>query len=387
MNIGIVLSKTPGYSETFFISKIKGLQDSGFQVVLFVQKKSKNFDLCEVVEAPKVFKRNLFFQFGSAVLVLFQLLYYPKRLFKFIVLEKKTNRSIQQLLKNSFNNAHILRADLDWLHFGFATMVLQSENVAEAIGAKMAVSLRGFDVDVYTLKHPDCYNLLWERVSKVHSISNYLLQSAFKLGLSKNTKSQIITPAIDRSQFNEINLNQNETFQFLTIGRLHWIKGISYTLEAIAALKRKGIKFKYTIIGEGSEFESIAFAIHQLQLTNEVRLMGKIPHHKIIDYLSTTDIYIQYSDSEGFCNAVLEAQAMKCLCVVSDGGALPENVVHEKTGWMVPKRNAMALAKTIEEVINLPEDIKSQIRAKARQRIIHEFNLEKQQKEFVEFYN
>ena len=36
MKIGIVLSSTPSYSETFFISKIKGLQKHGFEVVLFV---------------------------------------------------------------------------------------------------------------------------------------------------------------------------------------------------------------------------------------------------------------------------------------------------------------------------------------------------------------
>ncbi len=387
MNIGIVLSKTPGYSETFFISKIKGLQDSGFVVVLFVQKKTSDFTLCKVIEAPKVFKKNLLFQFVSIALGIMRLLIYPKRFLKFIKLERKTNRSIQQLLKNIFNNSHILRADLDWLHFGFATIAIQSENVAEAIGAKMAVSLRGFDLDVYSLKHPNCYDLLWKRITKVHSISNYLLQSAYKLGLSNDTASQIITPAIDVSQFKKAAQKQNKSFQILTIGRLHWIKGISYTLEALAILKSNGINFKYTIIGEGAEHESVAFAIHQLQLTNEVELIGKLPHHEIIDYLSIANIYIQYSDSEGFCNAVLEAQASGCLCVVSNGGALPENVLHNKTGWIVPKRNASTLAKTIEEVINLPEDIKFQIRANAQQRIVHEFNLEKQQKEFVEFYS
>ena len=96
---------------------------------------------------------------------------------------------------------------------------------------------------------------------------------------------------------------------------------------------------------------------------------------------------MQYSISEGFCNSVLEAQAMGLLCVVSDGGALPENVFHEKTGWIAPKRNPAALAKTITEVINLPEDLKQQISTNAQQRVANEFNLEKQQKEFVEFYN
>lgn len=386
MKIGIVLSKTPNYSETFFLSKIKGLKASGFEVTLFVQKKTADFILCDVKTAPKVYKKNIFFQGINTLVVLAGLLFRPKRLQEFIQLEKRANRSAKQILKNIYNNSHLLKADLDWLHFGFATMALQSEHVAKAIGAKMAVSFRGFDIDVYPLQHPKCYTLLWENVSKVHTISNYLLEKAYTLGLSKQVPFQVITPAVDVSKFISTVQKHSEIIHFLTIARLHWIKGINYTLEALAVLKRKGIKFNYTILGDGSEYENIAFAIHQLQLNDEVKLVGKKPHNEIIAYLSTTDIYIQYSESEGFCNAVLEAQAMGLLCVVSDGGALPENVLHEKTGWVVTKRNPVALSKALEYVINLSQDEKNYIEQNARQRAIKEFNLDKQQQEFIEFY-
>ena len=105
-----------------------------------------------------------------------------------------------------------------------------------------------------------------------------------------------------------------------------------------------------------------------MQLNDEVKLVGKKAHNDIILYLSSTDIYIQYSDSEGFSNAVLEAQAMGLLCVVSNGGALPENVIHKKTGWIVPNRNPEALATTIMEVIKLPEEekLKMEINAKRK---------------------
>jgi uncharacterized protein (UPF0218 family) len=38
VKIGIVLSNPPGYSETFFVNKIKFLKDAGFEVYLFVDK-------------------------------------------------------------------------------------------------------------------------------------------------------------------------------------------------------------------------------------------------------------------------------------------------------------------------------------------------------------
>lgn len=387
MKIGLVLSRTPEYSETFFVSKIDGLLASGFDVTLFVQNNDSNFSICKVILAPSVNKQHMISQFFKVCYILIELfIRYTKPFFKFIGLELKANKSWLQIVKNVYNNSHILKANLDWLHFGFATIAIQSEHIAKAIDAKMAVSFRGFDLDVYPLQHPNCYELLWGNVDKAHPISNYMLDKAYNLGLSRKVPYKIITPAIDMSKFKGIVYEIPQNICFLTIARLHKIKGLNDTLEAMALLKEKGIDFKYSIIGDGIECDNLKTLINKLKLSNYVNLEGKKDHNKVIEYLNETSIYIQYSESEGFCNAVLEAQAVGLLCVVSNGGALPENVLHKKTGWVVPKRNPKALAKTIEEVINLPEDVKSQIRINAQHRVTHEFNLEKQQKEFIEFY-
>ena len=101
---------------------------------------------------------------------------------------------------------------------------------------------------------------------------------------------------------------------------------------------------------------------------------------------SDSDIYIQYSQSEGFCNAVLEAQSMGVLPIVSNAEGLSENVLNNKTGWVIEKNSPNLLAEKIVEVINLPESNKEKIRKQAIERIKKEFNIEKQQKEFIDFY-
>jgi len=266
-------------------------------------------------------------------------------------------------------------------------MALQSENVAEAIGAKMAVSFRGFDLDVYPIRHPKCYELLFKNVDKVHAISKYMLDKGYQLGLLKHTPFKIITPAIDILKFKRGTHVSAQDLHILTIARLHWIKGLDHTLRAMEILKDNGIDFKYSIVGEGSEQDHLHSMIHKLNLSEHVTLEGRKEHKDVLKFLDQASLYIQYSDSEGFCNAVLEAQAMGLLCVVSDGGALPENIVDKRTGWIVPKRNPEALAKAIQEILNLREDLKAQIRAKAQQRVASKFNLDKQRKEFVEFYS
>ncbi len=59
-------------------------------------------------------------------------------------------------------------------------------------------------------------------------------------------------------------------------------------------------------------------------------------------------IYVQPSLNEGFCNAVLEAQAMGKLTIASNVGGLPENIVDGKTGWLFENLSSESLAQQIE---------------------------------------
>ncbi|WP_323788710.1 glycosyltransferase family 4 protein [Psychroserpens sp.] len=389
MKIGIVLSSTPGYSETFFTSKIKGLQAHGYKVVLLTQVANDDFNMCPVIKQPKVYK-NAIIQIFMMIIVFLSLMPHLKAVKRFVALEKTQKKSATQLLKKIYLSSHILSLKVDWLHFGFATQTIEYELVARAIGAKMAVSFRGFDINVYPIKHPSCYDLLWKNVDKVHSISNDLLQKAYVHGLSKDVPFKIIMPAVDMSNLNLIRnyTSQNKKLQIVTVARLNWIKGLDLAINAIKILKDEGLDFDYHIIGSGTpiEKERYRLQLHQLQLENEVFLHGKLSHDDVLSKLNSADIYLQSSIQEGFCNAVLEAQALGLLCVVTDAGGLNENIVHEKTGWIVPNGAPKLLANKIVEVNNLSTERKNEVSKNAISRVKHNFNVEQQQMQFADFY-
>lgn len=387
MKIGIVLSTTPGYSETFFRSKIKGLQKNGMEVCLFCQNNKEDFPLCPIVESPKV-GRNPVLQANYFIIEFIQLLPYLSTVIRYVKLELKEGTGWAQLFKKIYLNSHLLKAKLDWLHFGFATQALGSETVAKAIGAKMAVSFRGFDIAVYPVKHPNCYKLLWKYVDKIHTISDSLVSLAKSHGMTDNIPTKKITPAIDINLFHisSHSSTKPEKTTFITIGRLHWIKGYVEVLEALAILRSQGLDFSYRIVGDGKEYERIAFAAHQLGLKENVEFLGKLPHGEIKKELEAADIYLQYSLHEGFCNAVLEAQAMGKLCIVCGTGGLLENVAHGQTGWVVPKYSPELLAEQIKKVFLMDEVEKNRISCNAVERVRKEFNIDKQQQEFLNFY-
>jgi len=388
MKIGLVIPNTPGYSETFFTSKIKGLQAQGFDVCLFCQHNKDGFNLCPVQFAPKVFS-NPVLQGWYFIKEFLLLLPYLSRVIRYVKLERKEGTGLFQLLKKTYLNAHLLKAKLDWLHFGFATQALGSETVANAIGAKMAVSFRGFDVNVYPVKNPGCYNRLWKYVDKVHSISRYLLKKAKGMGLSPETPSTIITPAVQMASLPKPQtVDFNNTLKFVTIARLSWIKGLDIAIAAMKVLKEEGIQFKYHIIGEGdkSHTERYKFMVYELGLQKEVLFCGKQSHKETLQNLNSAHVYVQPSLNEGFCNAVLEAQALGRLTIASNAGGLPENIVDGKTGWLFETHSSKSLAETIKKVVALPPEQQAIIAQNAQQRVQKEFTIEKQQKEFLDFY-
>ncbi|RDK84821.1 glycosyltransferase family 4 protein [Marinirhabdus gelatinilytica] len=387
MRIGIVLSQPPGYSETFFTSKIKGLQEHGITVHLFVQKQPTAFTLCKVVTAPSVLAVAPL-QLLKMLWVFIGLLPHLGSVKKFVQLERSHGTPWGRLFKKIYLNSHILKAKLDWLHFGFATQALGSELVAKAIGAKMAVSFRGFDLNVYPVKHPGCYDVLWKQLDKVHSISTYLYEKAIDLGLAVTIPHQIITPAVAMDLLPSISETNNKTLQIATIARLNWIKGLDTAIAALARLKKQGFKFQYHLIGAGSIMDTERYTYHAYEenLTDEVVFHGKLNHSKTLELLERTDVYVQPSINEGFCNAVLEAQALGKLVIASNVGGLPENVIDGKTGWLFPVENTAALANTIQRVVQLSAEEKEKVSTQATQRVAKHFTIAQQQQQFVSFY-
>jgi len=388
MTIGIILSKTPGYSETFFNSKIKGLQENGHRVILFTGPTEKNYKGCEHIKNPKV-HRFLLLQLFKMGLVGFQLLAHIKAVRNYFKLERQHGSTIKRTLEKIYLNSELLKFKGDWLHYGFATLALERELVAKAIGTKIAVSFRGYDINVYPLKHPGCYELLWKHVDKVHAISHYMLRQGWFLGLPKSVPYQIITPAVDLKNLpNRTIQDSYETIKIVTIARLHWIKGINYLLEVANCLKLANVNFEWLIIGSGqnAETERYLYHIHDKELTQQVILKGQCSHKETLNILKDCDVYVQTSLNEGFCNAVLEAQALGIPSVVFKIGGLPENIDDKKTGWLIAPYDVAVMAKTIIDISNLEFHEKEALAERSIERVRAAFNFEHQKQYFDEFY-
>lgn len=392
MKIGLVLPQTPLYSETFFQSEIVMLQDAEFDVELFVWKANKAYNHNVKVNQELTYSSNkTVARLKMICYLLIAFFTYPKKLIKYKKLLQENQVSNIDILKRVFANHHILKAkNLDCLHFGYLNMTQNKELLAKVLDTKMIVSFRGADIGVEPILSNGMYDKVWQHVDKIHTASNGLLEKAYQFGLPKNIPVEKITPSLAEhfvySPKVSFEFKHGKPIQILTISRLHWKKSLEYTLKALSILKKKNIPFEYIVLGDGAERERLLYEIHDLDLTNEVQLMGKVSHQEVKNYLERAEICINYSIQEGFCIGALEAQAMGKLCIVSDAEGLPENVEHKKSGWVLPRREPELLAAKIEEIYKMEEDELLQVSRYAIQRVKTTFNRKKHQQELIEFY-
>lgn len=358
----------------------------GYEIIVFARGVKEANLRCRVIQPYPVFE-STFLRWVSLVVVLPALfLRAPRIILRLWQLERKEGKSWTAIVKILYLNAHILPYDLDWLHFGFATLCTGKENVAKAIEAKLAVSFRGYDINVYPLKHPDCYLSLWKRLDKVHSISQYLMDRARVYGLPDSITTQMITPAVSPNLPIKTNFEFGQPLHLMTVARLTWIKGLSYTLQAVAILKTQGVDIHYTIVGDGPDREHLLHEIHALGLTDDVTFAGRLSHSDTVNRMLKSDIYVQPSLNEGFCNAVLEAQAVGCLCIASRVGGLVENIEHGVTGWLFEPRNPLACSEAVIRLMGLSMEERITISSQARQRASSHFQMDSHLLQWKSFY-
>ncbi|MEO0867202.1 MAG: glycosyltransferase family 4 protein, partial [Cyanobacteria bacterium J06642_11] len=123
--------------------------------------------------------------------------------------------------------------------------------------------------------------------------------------------------------------------KLLYVGRLVPYKGADMILDALdqldASVKEK---IHLTVVGKGSEEESLAAQVKRLNLEEHVHFTGYVEQWETLEYYQNSDIFCFPSVREFGGAVVLEAMANALPCVVVDNGGIGEYVT-EKTGFKI----------------------------------------------------
>ena len=141
------------------------------------------------------------------------------------------------------------------------------------------------------------------------------------------------------------------------VGRLISKKGFADLVRVCGLLMKRVEFFRCEVIGEGPLEKELHKQIAQLGLQERVELLGPKPQHEVRARLAGARLLVLPSvvDPDGGMDnlptVIMEAMATGLPIVSTPVGGIPEMVIENETGFLVPPGDAVALAAAIEKLI------------------------------------
>ncbi len=160
------------------------------------------------------------------------------------------------------------------------------------------------------------------------------------------------------------------------------IKGLEYFLQAAGEIADHYPETEFLIIGGDAtlnrQLDTYKQKLNQIisvyQIAERVHFLGR--RTDMAEILSILDIYICASLSEGFSNSIIEAMAMGLPVIATDVGGNAEAVIDGKTGFIVPPRDATAIAERAFQLLADRKLAKRMSRA-AKRRVVENFSVDR----------
>lgn len=259
-------------------------------------------------------------------------------------------RGLAARLKNTFGfdliHAHAICPD------GFA-----AARIGRTMGAPVVCTIHGGDINVY----PDRTRLTRLVTAKavcsvdaIVTVSAALEENTLALGAPKRA-IRVIPNGVDLKRFAPIDKQQaraelglpQDARILVFASRLDGAKGLSHLLAALRRMLSRGKHCLLVLLGEGPYREHLEQQANQLGLQDCLIFAGLRPHAEVARWMSACDLVVQPSLNEGSPLPVYEALACGRPVVASRVGGIPELIVSDDYGLLVPPADPEALGDAL----------------------------------------
>ena len=266
----------------------------------------------------------------------------------------------------------------------YQPIVINIQSRDDMIAGTIAAKKMG--VRILWTDHADFKNwVLWNVNSKLKNkigkkiieLSKYADKVIF---VSKNIKKETERMIAPKKVLNaaviengvEDELNKYEKVQvvrdsFIFLGRVAEEKGVKELIEAFMMVVKEHPQARLNIYGDGErkEYESLCEGLREIQFYDWPNEPLKV--------LAENETFVLPSYSEGLSLSLLDAAMMEKKIIASDVDGNPEVVVDNKTGLLVPAKNANKLAEAMIWMLEHKKEA-DEMAENARQKYKQEFD-------------
>ena len=184
----------------------------------------------------------------------------------------------------------------------------------------------------------------------------------------------------------------NGKFKVLFVGRHIERKGICYLIEAAKYLSAD--KFEIRIVGEGDLTEELKAQAAQLEGDKNaasIVFTGKLVAPELAREYREANVFVlpaivdHKGDTEGLGVVLIEAMELGLPIIASNVGGIPDVVVNNESGILVPEKDPVALADAIKRIESDPQYTASLLEG-ARNRIAECFTWDNITRRQIEIY-
>ncbi|SQD79774.1 glycosyltransferase [Moritella yayanosii] len=162
--------------------------------------------------------------------------------------------------------------------------------------------------------------------------------------------------------------------------------GVDTLLQSFAKLKKEtDIQLKLEIAGDGPERRNLEILSKKLNIESSVKFLGWIHNADLHKFYKNIDVMVVPSREESFGVVAVEAGAAHLPCIVTDVGGLPEVILHDKTGIVVPVDDVYLMSRAMHKLAK-DKPLRIQLGQKAYNNVIVKYDWNKNVDEMCNWY-
>jgi glycosyltransferase involved in cell wall biosynthesis len=189
-------------------------------------------------------------------------------------------------------------------------------------------------------------NYAFKKATLIHAWGPVMANSMVKAKVNMS-KVLVLPKGIDLSKFEDVNTANPNKICAIVTRSLFPVYSHDIILKAFAILHIKRIDFSLTIIGNGTQLESLKNLSRELNIEDKVIFTGRILNTDLPKLLQDSNFYISMPLTEGVSASLLEAMASNCYPIVSDIEGNQTWIKHRENGQLIPVNDFEILADSI----------------------------------------
>lgn len=208
-----------------------------------------------------------------------------------------------------------------------------------------------------------------ERSSFVATVSSFSKSQLYRwCDQSQWDKIKVIHCGVDRAFSTEATPIPTEP-RIVCVGRLCEAKGQLLLIEAIKPIVAAGIPIKLVFVGDGSIRPQLETIISEAGLQNHVEITGWASNEEVRKQILAARALVLPSFAEGLPVALMEALALHRPVISTYIAGIPELVIPNQCGWLVPSGAIADLTDAIKDAIALSPEVLAEMGRNGAERV------------------